>query len=169
MLSKQMSSTSVSRRWIEKAGGSERTIRLGRKRKGVRLCAKTTKLHGSQKEGSCACYTGSTEFLQSREKQPHQLFRKAEKIEVCSLVPLRMPLHVLYKRAQTHTHAENAKKRRIHPLHSHPMHTLFTTLLREKRRRRSVPQQKIFKNPLRGQSDRPAEFPATTGRRRELP
>jgi hypothetical protein len=169
MLSKQMSSTSASRRWIEKAGGSERTIRLGRKRKGVRLCAKTTKLHGSQKEGSCACYTGSTEFLQSREKQPHQLFRKAEKIEVCSLVPLRMPLHVLYKRAQTHTHAENAKKRRIHPLHSHPMHTLFTTLLREKRRRRSVPQQKIFKNPLRGQSDRPAEFPATTGRRRELP
>lgn len=110
MLSKQMSGTSASRRWIEKAGGSERTIRLGRKRKGVRLCAKTTKLHGSQKEGSCACYTGSTEFLQAREQQPHQLFRKAEKIEVCSLVPLRIPLHELYKRAQTHTHAENAKK-----------------------------------------------------------
>ena len=29
--------------------------------------------------------------------------------------------------------------------------------------------QKLFKNPLRGQSDRAAEFPATTGRRRELP
>ena len=79
MLSKQMSSTSASRRWIKKAGGTERTIRLGRKRKGVRLCAKTTKLHGSQKEGSC--YTGSTEFLQSREKQPHQLFRDTEKLK----------------------------------------------------------------------------------------